>query len=199
VTVLATNLGDAADGIAFDGGRIWTANQGASVSIVTPGPSVPWTVTTVAIGAAPTGILFDGTAMWVTDYTNGNLLRLNGGATVLQTIPVGAGAAFPASDGANLWVPLNGGAATAVVRASTGTILATLTGNGQIFPNTAAFDGERILVTNANGDSVSLWKAADLTPLGSVATGVSTYPAGVCSDGINFWITLVSSGQLARF
>jgi DNA-binding beta-propeller fold protein YncE len=166
---------------------------------VTPGPTIPWTVTTVTIGAAPTGILFDGTAMWVTDYTNGNLLKLDGNATVLQTIPVGAGAAFLASDGANLWVPLNGGAATAVVRASTGVILATLTGNGQVFPNTAAFDGERILVTNANGDSVSLWKAADLSPIGSVPTGDSTYPAGACSDGINFWITFVSSGQLARF
>jgi hypothetical protein len=198
-TIVTSNLGDGADGIAFDGSRIWTANQGASVSIVTPGSTIPWTVTTVTIGAAPTGILFDGTAMWVTDYTNGNLLKLDGNATVLQTIPVGAGAAFLASDGANLWVPLNGGAATAVVRASTGVILATLTGNGQVFPNTAAFDGERILVTNANGDSVSLWKVADLSPIGSVPTGDSTYPAGACSDGINFWITFVSSGQLARF
>ena len=198
-TIVASNLGDGADGIAFDGTRIWTANQGASVSIVTPGASIPWSVTTVTIGAAPTGILFDGAVMWVTDYTNGNLLKLNTSAAVLQTIPVGAGAAFLASDGANLWVPLNGGAATAVVRASNGTILTTLTGNGQSFPNTAAFDGERILVTNADGNSVSLWKAADLTPLGSLQTGASTYPAGACSDGINFWITFVSSGQLARF
>ena len=137
--------------------------------------------------------------MWVTDYTNGNLLKLNGGGHRPADNPRRRRAAFLASDGANLWVPLNGGAATAVVRASTGVILATLTGNGQSFPNTAAFDGERILVTNANGNSVSLWKAADLTPLGSVPTGASTYPAGACSDGINFWITFVSSGQLARF
>jgi hypothetical protein len=67
-TIVASNLGDGADGIAFDGSRIWTANQGASVSIVTPGSSIPWTVTTVPLGAAPTGILFDGTARWVTDY-----------------------------------------------------------------------------------------------------------------------------------
>src|SRR5262249_42760360 len=132
-TVVASNLGAGADGIAFDGSRIWTANQGASVSIVTPGSSIPWTVTTVTLGAAPTGILFDGTAMWVTDYTNGNLLKLNGDGTLLQTIPVGAGAAFFTSDGANLWVPLNGGAATAVVRASNGAVLTTLTGNGQTF------------------------------------------------------------------
>jgi hypothetical protein len=63
----------------------------------------------------------------------------------------------------------------------------------------AAFDGERVLVTNYIGNAVSLWKAADLTPLGSVPTGDSTLPAGACSDGVNFWITLLNSGQLARF
>jgi ABC-type uncharacterized transport system permease subunit len=43
-----------------------------------------------------------------------------------------------------------------------------------------------------------LWKAADLTALGSFATG-SSIPKGACSDGVNFWITLVSTNKLARF
>ena len=47
VTTLATNLGGTPEGIAFDGSRIWTANDQASVSLVTPGASLPWTVTTV--------------------------------------------------------------------------------------------------------------------------------------------------------
>jgi hypothetical protein len=34
-------------------------------------------------------------------------------------------------------------------------VLATLTGNGLDFPVSAAFDGQRILVTNHNGNSVS--------------------------------------------
>ena len=62
-----------------------------------------------------------------------------------------------------------------------------------------AFDGQRILVTNSSGNSVSLWKAADLTPLGSFSTGASTGPFGACSDGINFWITLRTTNRLARF
>jgi DNA-binding beta-propeller fold protein YncE len=82
-----------------------------------------------------------------------------------------------------------------VVRASSGIVLATLTGNGLNQPVTAAFDGERILVTNFGGNSVSLWKAADLSPLGSVSTGASTRPTGACSDGLNFWITLNSTGK----
>ena len=42
VTTVVTDIGDMySRGIAFDGGRIWTANA-ASVSIVTPGPTLPW-------------------------------------------------------------------------------------------------------------------------------------------------------------
>jgi hypothetical protein len=78
-------------------------------------------------------------------------------------------------------------------------VLATLTGNGLDDPFTAAFDGERILVTNISGNSVSLWKAADLTPLGTFPTGAGTGPFGACSDGLNFWITLSITDKLARF
>ena len=87
-----------------------------------------------------------------------------------------------------------------VVRASTGTLIATLTGNGLNTSLAAAFDGERILVTDVDSGTgrLSIWRAADLTPLGFVLTGPGTLPNGVCSDGLNFWITL-STGQLARF
>jgi hypothetical protein len=76
-------------------------------------------------------------------------------------------------------------------------VLATLTGNGLEFSTVTAFDGERILVTNAGG-SVSLWKAADLTPPGNFSTGAGTRPYGTCSDGLNFWITLEATHKLAR-
>jgi len=62
-----------------------------------------------------------------------------------------------------------------------------------------AFDGERILVTHTTGDSVSLWKATDLTPLGSFSTGAGSHPYSACSDGLNFWTTLLGSDSLARF
>jgi hypothetical protein len=62
-----------------------------------------------------------------------------------------------------------------------------------------AFDGQRILVTNLFGSSVSVWKAADLTPLGFFFTGDVSGPTGACSDGIHFRVTLNSTGQLARF
>ncbi len=202
VTTVASTLGNSPVGIAFDGGRIWTANQGGSVSIVTPGAAIPWTVTTFNVTAgssAPAGVLYDGANVWVTDYTAGTLLKLDATGTVLQTVTVGVNPVYPAFDGTSLWVPNFSSNSVSVVRASTGAILATLTGNGLFNPEGTAFDGQRILVTNPFGNSVSLWKAADLTAIGTFSTGPSTEPLGACSDGVNFWIGLISASRLARF
>lgn len=51
----------------------------------------------------------------------------------------------------SIWVPNFGSNVVTVVRASTGAVLATLTGNGLNGPFTAAFDGERIIVTTSPG------------------------------------------------
>ncbi|HKA36323.1 MAG TPA: S-layer homology domain-containing protein, partial [Thermoanaerobaculia bacterium] len=59
--VTVATPGDGTTGLAFDGSRIWTANTSGSVSIVTPGATIPWTVTTVTTGlTADRGIVFDG-------------------------------------------------------------------------------------------------------------------------------------------
>jgi DNA-binding beta-propeller fold protein YncE len=202
VTTVATNLGGGPLGIAYDGSRIWTANNDGTLSIVTPAAALPWTVTTAVRGANLVGALFDGANIWMTDAGGGGkLLKLDSAGTILQTVTLGGAPFHPIFDGANIWVPNNSLASVAVVRASNGAILATLTGNGLGAPAAAAFDGQRVLVTNSleGADSVSLWNAADLSPIGSFGTGASTTPFGACSDGINFWITLNSAGQLARF
>ena len=201
VTILTTSLGEQPIQLAFDGGRIWTANFGGSgsVSIVTPGPSVPWTATTVTAGLSPlAGALFDGANVWVTGYNAGTLLKLDPNGAVLQTVTVGATPLLPVFDGANIWVPNFGSSTVSVVRASTGAVLTTLTGNGLGSPTQAAFDGERVLIANDSAGSVTLWKAADLTSMGSFSTGAASSPFGACADGINFWITL-RGNQLARF
>jgi len=203
VTTVATNIGGVTGGspwgIGFDGTRIWTANGSGSVSIVTPGLSPPWTVTTVTTGfVSPRGgFVYDGANMWVTDIGPG-LLKLNSSGAILQTVTVGSYPLYPVYDGENIWVPNAFDNSVSVVRTSSGAILATLTGNGISGPQVTAFDGQLVLVTT-NNNSVSLWKAADLTPLGSVSTGNGTGPYGACSDGVSFWITLSVSNQLARF
>jgi len=201
VTTVASNLGNAPIDIAFDGFRIWTVNaSGGSVSIVTPALATPWPVTTLTAGfTGPYGMLYDGANVWITDNSAGTLLKLDGVGAVLQTVTVGALPSHPVFDGANIWTPSFGPQSVSVVRASNGALLATLTGNGLNTPSVAAFDGQRVLVVNVMGDSVSLWKAADLSPLGAFSMGTSSSPVGACSDGVNFWITLFTSNQLARF
>jgi hypothetical protein len=198
VTTVASNLGTGIYGITFDGSRIWAANIASSVSIVTPGPTIPWTVTTVTAGFAnPQFALYDGTNVWVADDGSRSILRLDSGGAILQTVTVGLSPGSLVFDGENLWVPSFDQNSLSVVRASSGAVLATLTGNGLNQPFATAFDGQRVLVTNQGGMSVSLWKAADLSPLESVPLGET--PRGACSNGVNFWIVLMSSSQLARF
>jgi hypothetical protein len=204
VTTLTSSLGASPHGITFDGARIWTANIG-SVSIVSLNPT---TVTSVTEGFVfPIGILYDGAQVWVTDLSPGNLYKLDSNGGITQTINVGMSPRYPVFDGINIWVPNFVSDSVAVVRVkdaqgnplASAFVLATLTGNGLNDPFTAAFDGERILVTNFHGPSVSLWKASDLTPMGTFPTDADTLPLGACSDGLNFWIALSNTDSLARF
>jgi len=157
-------------------------------------------VTTVSVGfSQPVGALFDGGNVWITDIGADTLLKLDAAGGILQTVTVGSTPVFPVFDGTNIWVPNAQGASVTVVRASTGAVLTTLTGNGLVHPNTAAFDGQRVLVTNPSAGNVSLWKAADFSVIGNFQTGPGTFPGGACSDGIYFWIPLNGSAQLARF
>jgi hypothetical protein len=217
VTLVTDELGPVPKGIAYDGARIWTANTGSgipgglgNVSIVRFGVACfpAGCVTTVSTGFnGPTGILYDGSHIWVTDYFDNRLKKLNSDGSIAQSIVVGTSPVHPVFDGTNIWVPNSVSDSVTVVRVkdSAGNplpsafVLATLTGNGLSSPHTAAFDGQRILVTNPSDDSVSLWKATDLTPLGSFSTGADTLPFGACSDGINFWVTLFEPNKLARF
>jgi hypothetical protein len=198
VTVGATDLGAQARGLAYDGERIWTADYSGSVSLVSINSPLPWPVSIKSAGFShPTGILYDGNTMWVTDAGDDTLKKLDPiDATVTLLVPVGDNPQTPVFDGTNIWIPNFDSNSITVVRAATGAVLATLTGNGLDQPFAAAFDGERILVTNQGDRRVSLWKATSLAPLGSVAT--STEPYAACSDGLNFWITF-DKGLLARF
>jgi hypothetical protein len=195
VTLVSGSLGGFAEGITTDGDFIWTVNGGGTVSKVDSGTG---DVTTSHIGGNPHAILYDGANIWVTDSGADTLLKLSSNGSILQTVVVGSIPRDPIFDGTNIWVPNAASDSVTVVRAATGAVLATLTGNGLDSPRAAAFDGERIVVTNVSGISISLWKATDLTPLGSFYAGLGNNPVGACSDGINFWVTF-STGKLARF
>ncbi len=190
-------------GIAFSGYYIWVATD-FDVVRVDPNSGA---VTTYTTGfTTPYGMISDGSNIWITDQGDNSLKKLNANGTVARSIAVGSEPRNPIFDGMNIWVPSAASNTVTAVRVkdSQGApltnpfLLATLTGNGLNGPESAAFDGERILVTNFDGDSISLWKAADLSRLGEVAGAPAAL--GACSDGLNFWITLYENpGKLARF
>jgi hypothetical protein len=209
VTTLTSSLGSNPTGIAFDGDKIWTATSstGPGAGSVSIFSLVTFTPTTVSTGfSQPIGIVFDGVNIWVSDTGDDTLKKLNSGGGVIQAVDVGRSPQFPAFDGTNIWVPNLISNTVTVVRAAGplgGTVLATLTGNGLNSPRSVAFDGERILVMNEGGSrNLSLWRASDLTQIGFTSAGSSAgssiIPFGVCSDGLNFWITL-SGSRLSRF
>jgi len=211
-TIVALNLGNNPTGIAFDGNRIWTANEG-SLSMVTPASGVGWAVSSVTAGITEaSGLVFDGHNMWATQFETGShgsglLLKVDSNGVILQSVGVGDAPSFPVFDGNNIWVPNFLDDSLTVVRISDGAVVKTFSAgnanqNGLSQPFAAAFDGQNILVTNVSG-SLSLFKAADLTAIASIPTpGLS--PFGVCSDGVNFWVSFNGAdenffGRIARF
>jgi YVTN family beta-propeller protein len=216
---VAGNLGQTSLGIAFDGAKIWTANFGSSnygiagsVSLVSPANTTPWSVTNVTTGfSRPYGILFDGSYIWVTDRGDDRLKKLNtSNGSVIQSIPVGTDPGHPVFDGTNIWVPNYGTDNISIVRVkdavgnplSSAFVLKTLTAPFMLGPQAAAFDGERVLVTanTDNGsDGIFLFKAADLSFITNTSPGPGTKPFGVCSDGLNFFVTLHGTDKLVRY
>src|SRR4029079_5446520 len=118
VITVTNSLGDSPRGIAYDGERIWTADSGGSVSIVTLDPLGIDIITGPFIN--PEGILFDGTNIWVTDFGGGpvgKLFKLDSAGSIIQTVDVGELPRFPVFDGTNIWVPDFNSNTVTVVRA----------------------------------------------------------------------------------
>jgi hypothetical protein len=214
VTTVISGLGSVCSSLAFDGSRMWVVANGTN-QVVRVRLETFIQVDTFSGFVDPRAVIFDGSNIWVVDNSGTSDATIKkvdpGDGSIALTVTL-VGASFPGSptfDGTNLWIPDQSGKLF-VVRASTTTdsVLATLTGNGLTAPTAAAFDGERILVTNnaaRPNASLSLWKASSLTPITSVSLNQipEDAPIGVCSDGINFWVTTSlgasTPGRLLRF
>jgi S-layer family protein len=214
-TFIALTFGTNWRSITYDGTRLWTSDN-TSIHALSLNPVQLATFSTGL--TSPFGLVYDGTHIWVTDQGDNSIKKvdINTGA-VLQTVTlpnIFGNPGYPCFDGINIWVPSSNDKLYVVrVKDSAGNplpnsgpgaafVLATLTGNGLTSPHRAAFDGERVLVTNNGAPpnaGVSLWKATDLTPISSFATDAPA--VGVCSDGLNFWFTENSGspGRIRRF
>jgi hypothetical protein len=205
VTVIEDNVGVFPISITYDGLNLWTANQGQGVGgSISRYNLVTDTKTGFVTGFnQPCGIVFDGNHLWVVDEGDDALHRVNpANGAVIETVAIGAisnYAAIPIFDGSNIWVPVTDGVSV-VSTSSPARLLKTLNGNGLAGENyAAAFDGERVMVTNKNTHRLSLWKATSLTQIGLVALDSDTIPYGVCSDGLHFWIAGETIGSSIDF
>ncbi len=195
--LVADDLGAQPQSIAFDGAKLWTASRDGSISIIEPGATTPWLSTTLTPGFKEAlGLVFDGSNMWVTDPPVGKIHKLDSQGGILASYAVGDGVQYPIFDGENIWVPNCCG--VALVRPASGASVAYLQDPGTSAPQRVAFDGQRALVLSGNTDVVSLWNAATLERIQTTSLGTGATPQGVCSDGINFWVTL-GNGELARY
>jgi hypothetical protein len=209
VITITSSLIDFPRALTFDGKFIWTANSKVGVNPASISKVNPDTGAVQSFSSGfndPFGILFDGHHIWVTDDGDQTIKKVDQNGAILSTFSVGTFPGKPVFDGINIWVPNPTSNSVTVIRVKDAQgnplpqpfILATLTGNGVTNPNSAAFDGQRVLVTSLNG-SASLWKAADLSPQGSLVIGALTSPVASCSDGVNFWIVCNQSNQIVRF
>jgi DNA-binding beta-propeller fold protein YncE len=209
MTVFENDIGAGAHQMTFDGTNLWTVNLpssgGSSISRVDVGTGIDSTFTTGF--DFPDDILWDGANLWVADGAFSALKRVDPATgTVVESITVQQGPQRLLFDGTNLWITsrLNGVTTNdiSVVRAAgslRGTVLTYLSSAGG--PVGMAFDGERILICNYDGNTVSLFMAADFSPLATVSTGTGSAnaPFTACSDGLNFWLTKPNGHQIVRF
>jgi hypothetical protein len=188
--------------ITFDGFNIWTAVRRRQ-----PFRRSIRIVARILISPVQRGVgnLFRWTYLWVTEFDEQKYPKWTGMVRGLLSLPTGLGPAQPVYDGINIWVPTLNSSTITVIRVSDSQgnplaspfVLATLANNGLAGPRAVAFDGQRILAINANGASVSLWRASDLSPLGSF--GGALQPAGVCSDASISGSTSNLESTLLRF
>jgi hypothetical protein len=196
VTTIQNALPNFPMGIGYNGERLWIANSSGSISIVDVSGAIAATVITGFV--SPRGIVFDGANMWVGDEGDDTLKKLDFDGSIIQTVSTGIDPGYPVFDGSNIWVPNVTSSNITVIRASSGAVLATLVFNGLSSPFQAAFDGERILVANVNGGALSMWKASDLSVIRN-PLAFAGIKVGVCSDGVNFWVTSFTPSVLLRF
>lgn len=187
------NVGQRAEGIAFDGASIWVANSGdGTVSKLRASDGA--SQGTFRVGASPRGVAFDGTSIWIANSGDGTVskLRVSDGS-VQGTFPAVASAWGLAFDGVSMWV----GGQNAVVKLQTsdGAILASTPIAGVTI--SLAFDGSSIWAVQSGGTQVSQVQASDGTLLNTFDTnGSGTY--AVAFDGNSIWVTHNGDGTVAK-
>ena len=142
-------------GMAFDGSRIWVANNGTdNVSVIDVATGA--VTATVSVGTDPVGVAFDGTKIYVTNSGDNTVTVIDAATQVAEPTTIGVdiepmGIVF---DGTNLFVAAfgnGGGTNTGKVSVIDPTTSAVTSLAVLGSPQDVVFDGARIWVSNNRG------------------------------------------------
>ncbi len=178
-------VGNAPDGIAFDGENMWVANY-TDGTVTKIHASDGTNLGTFNVGTFPFGIAFDGANIWVANPGDNTVskLRASDGKT-LGTFGVGKAPWQLAFDGSNMWVVNAQSSSVTKLRVSDGQTLGTFPVNGAV---SIAFDGTYMWVPGGPGGAYTVTRLAlDGTVAGSFP--LDGQPLGLAFDGANIWVT----------
>jgi hypothetical protein len=196
-----TLCGGNAEGLVFDGTRIWLSHcagtnpvgSSGGVQSITPATG-PASSTYLMPGCCPQGITFDGTHLWVACWRANKLIKMDPVTGSQTDVPTSAwsttGMTF---DGTHVWAVNGGGTTITKVNTSTNSATAVQLSATQsvVSPRGVAFDGTYVWVTWQTVAPAKGWvsriRVSD-NQLKEYELGAGVTPRGVAFDGANIWI-----------
>jgi len=177
-------VGNATDGMAFDGAAMWVVSNGDN-TVIKMRASDGTILGTFPVGSKPAFVAFDGANVWVTNSQSQSVTEIRASdGTVLGTFPAGNGCNGIAFDGTNIWVANNTDNTLTKLRASDGSVLGTFPVPAN--PEEFAFDGANIWVSLDSGVVLKI-RASDGSTQGTFSVG--SQPRALAFDGANIWVT----------
>jgi len=146
--VATINVGANPQGVAFDGERIWVANQDSdTVTVIETSDSS--VLATVSVGDTPTKLIFDGQSMWVLNTADETVTKIDASTrSIVGTYSVGSSPADLSFDGSAIWIANSGDDNVTLLRHTDGSLVETIALSGS--PHFLQGDGEGTWVALKN-------------------------------------------------
>ena len=189
-------VGDSPEGLAASSRAIWVANSGdGSLSQIVEETGDVRSVPNV--GGQPVDVAIGAGAVWVADASDSSVARVDGGRGVLAATVTGIGPNPRAVTiiGRDVWVATSGDGRAWRIDGDTNAATGSVRVGGT--PRDIATDGERLFVTDREGDRV-----VEIDPQAEAgrqaANTVEDGPLSVAVDDRDLWVTRFDGGDVAR-
>ncbi|MCC6190593.1 MAG: protein kinase [Anaerolineales bacterium] len=179
--------------LAFDGQHLWVASA-LDLTLTQFDPAAGAVVSRHALPSVPSALLLVSDSLWTANDIAGTLTRLGLDGEVVGTYPVGQRPVALASDGAVLWVAVQGDNAVARVALESGAVVDIFPVGGQ--PSALAYDGERLWVALRDQGAVVALDPSGGAELARVAVGAG--PVALLFSGASLWSANQDANSVTR-